>query len=283
MGNDGQREGRKIVTNPPLDLSANVERFQGFAAQYDAYRPQPPTIILDILTQLAQVDRPRQVVDLGSGTGLSTRIWGKRAQQVIGIEPSDDMRRQAEAHTDSHSNVRYQAGFSTATGLPDNCTDIVTCSQSLHWMEPNGTFAEVARILRPGGVFAAYDCDWPATMHWEAELAENAFMERVGKLDQERGFSREVRRWRKEEHLARLQASGRFRYAKEVVVHSVEQGNAERLIGLALSQGVVMTLIKNGLGEDEIGLTTFREVTSRALGTELRPWYFSYRIRLAVK
>ncbi len=273
----------KIVTNPPFDLSANVERFQGFAAQYDAYRPQPPAIILDILTQLAQVERPRLVVDLGSGTGLSTHIWAKRAEQVVGIEPSEDMRRQAETHTGSQSNVRYQAGFSTATGLPDNCTDIVTCSQSLHWMEPNGTFAEAARILRPGGVFAAYDCDWPATMHWEAEQAENVFMERVGKLEQERGLSRDVKRWRKEEHLARMQASGRFRYAKEVVVHSVEQGNAERLIGLALSQGGVMTLLKNGLGEDEIGLTTFREVTNRALGTELRPWYFSYRIRLAVK
>jgi ubiquinone/menaquinone biosynthesis C-methylase UbiE len=279
---DNEKAG-KIVTNPRFDLSANVERFQGFAAHYDAYRPQPPDIILDILTQLARVERPRLVVDLGSGTGLSTRIWAKRAEQVIGVEPSDDMRRQAETHTDSQSNVRYQAGFSTATGLPDNCADIVTCSQSLHWMEPNGTFAEVARILRPGGVFAAYDCDWPATMHWEAEQAENLFMERVGKLEHERGLSRDVKRWRKEEHLLRMQASGRFRYAKEVVVHSVEQGNAERLIGLAFSQGGVMTLLKNGLGEDEIGLTAFREVANRALGDEQRPWYFSYRIRLAVK
>jgi SAM-dependent methyltransferase len=271
------------MTNPPLDLSANVERFQGFASQYDAYRPQPPAIIPDILTQLAQVERPQLVVDLGSGTGLSTRIWSKRSEQVVGIEPSDDMRRQAEAHADGRANIRYQAGFSTATGLPDNCADIVTCSQSLHWMEPNGTFAEVARILRPGGVFAAYDCDWPATMHWEAEQAETVFMERVGKLEQEHGLSRGVRRWRKEEHLARLRACGRFRYAKEVVVHSVEQGNAERLVGLALSQGVVMTLLKNGLSENEIGLVAFREVANRTLGEKLRPWYFSYRVRLAVK
>ena len=39
--------------------------------------------------------------------------------------------------------------------------DIVTCSQSFHWMEPEPTLAEIARILRPGGVFAAYDYDWP--------------------------------------------------------------------------------------------------------------------------
>jgi ubiquinone/menaquinone biosynthesis C-methylase UbiE len=281
---DNEKAGKvKIMANPPLDLSANVERFQGFAAHYDAYRPQPPAIILDILTQLAQVERPKLVVDLGSGTGLSTRIWSKRSGQVIGTEPSDDMRRQAEAHADGQANIRYQAGFSTATGLADNSADIVTCSQSLHWMEPNGTLAEVARILRPGGVFAAYDCDWPATMHWEAEQAENAFMGRVSKLEQEHGFSRGVRSWRKDEHLARMRASGRFRYVKEVVVHSVEQGNAELLVGLALSQGGVMTLLKNGLSEDEIGLTAFRDVAKRTLGEELRPWYFSYRVRLAVK
>lgn len=32
-----------------------------------------------------------------------------------------------------------------------------TVAQALHWMEPASTLAEVARILRPGGVFAAYD------------------------------------------------------------------------------------------------------------------------------
>jgi SAM-dependent methyltransferase len=271
------------MANPPLDLSANVERFRGFAVQYDAYRPQPPAIILDILTQIAQVERPRLVVDLGSGTGLSTRIWSKRAEQVIGIEPGDDMRRQAESHAEGQANVRYQAGLSTATGLPDACADIVTCSQSLHWMEPNGTFAEVARILRSGGVFAAYDCDWPATTHWEAEQAENAFMKRASTLEREHGLTRDLKRWHKSEHLARMQASGHFRYVKEVTVHSVEQGNAERLIGLALSQGGVMTLLKNGLTEDEIGLTAFRDVANRTLGETLRPWYFSYRIRLAVK
>jgi SAM-dependent methyltransferase len=121
-------------------------------------------------------------------------------------------------------------------------------------MEPNGTFAEVARILRPGGVFAAYDCDWPATMHWEAEQAENVLMERVGKLEKERGLSRDVKRWRKEEHLARMQASGRFRYAREVAIHSVEQGHAERLVGLVLAR-VGSGRLKNGLSEDEIGLT----------------------------
>ena len=143
-----------------MTIPANLTRFSGFADTYDRYRPSPPSVLVDILTQLAQVDRPKLVVDIGCGTGLSTRIWSGRAEEIIGIEPNTDMRHQAEAAT-SQSDVHFQDGTSTGTGLADACADIVTCVQSLHWMEPGATFAEIARILRPGGVFAAVDCDWP--------------------------------------------------------------------------------------------------------------------------
>ncbi|HNP88354.1 MAG TPA: hypothetical protein PKK78_19615 [Kouleothrix sp.] len=53
-------------------ISANVGRFRGFADHYDAFRPQPPVMLVTILTQLAEVPYPTLVVDLGSGTGLST-------------------------------------------------------------------------------------------------------------------------------------------------------------------------------------------------------------------
>jgi SAM-dependent methyltransferase len=62
-----------------------------------------------------------------------------------------------------------RAGFSSTYDrhrprTPQALVDaLVTCSQSLHWMEPEPTFAEVARILRRGGVFAAYDYDWPTS------------------------------------------------------------------------------------------------------------------------
>ena len=146
---------------------------------YDRYRPAPPAALGALLSRYAQVARPQLVVDLGSGTGLSTRYWADKAEQVIGIDPTADMRHQAEAQSTA-PNIAYHEGFSHATGLPDHCADIVTCAQSLHWMEPQGTFLEAARILRPGGVFAACDYDWPpATGRWEADAAYAACMQRV--------------------------------------------------------------------------------------------------------
>ena len=145
------------------------------------------------------------------------------------------------------ANVRYQAGYSNATGLPDGCADIVTCSQSLHWMEPESTFAEIARILRPGGVFAAYDCDWPPTFSWQVEQAYSACHAQAHAAEQAHQLSREVRSWDKGRHLERIRASERFRFTKEIVLHHVEQGGAERLIGLMLSQGGIATLLKHGV------------------------------------
>jgi ubiquinone/menaquinone biosynthesis C-methylase UbiE len=264
------------------DFSTNIERFSGFAALYDSYRPQPPAIITEILSQMAQTSRPKLVVDLGSGTGLSTRIWAENAEEVVGVDPSDDMRREALNRTVA-KNVRYQAGLSTETNLPDGCADIITCSQSLHWMEPDGTFAEAARVLRSGGVFAAYDCDWPPTMQWEAEAAYTELMQRASAIDRERGFTTGLKHWAKAQHLERIQASGHFRYVKEITLHHIEQGSAKRLVGLAMSQGQVATLLKRGLSEIEIGIDTLRAVAQGTLGNDPSTWYFSYRVRLGIK
>ena len=265
-------------------VAANADRFSGFAELYDRQRPRPPEIIVDLLTQLAGSVRP-VVVDLGSGTGLSTLIWTRVAAEVVGVEPNADMRAQAErrAADSSAGKVRFIQGLSTATGLPDRYADIVTCSQSLHWVEPNGTFAEVARILRDGGVFAAYDCDWPPTLNAEAEQAYEACRVKSEALERRLRLSPEVVRWGKGGHLERIRQSGRFRYVKEVVLHHVERGGAERLVGLALSQGEIATLLKHGIGEDEIGITALRETARHALGDSIVPWFWTYRLRMGVK
>jgi len=178
---------------------AHIARFDGFTDVYDAWRPAPPQALAQALAQFTRLERLALVVDLGSGSGLSTRYWAALADQVTGVEPGDEMRRQAEQQTTA-ANVHYQAGFSHQTGLPAACTALVTCSQALHWMEPQPTFIEMRRILQPGGVFAAYDYDWPPTTpHWEADAAFQECMRQVRQL--ERQLPQPVRPYAKEEHL----------------------------------------------------------------------------------
>jgi ubiquinone/menaquinone biosynthesis C-methylase UbiE len=131
---------------------------------------------IDILRHIARIRRPRLVVDLGAGTGLSTRPWAAYAGRVIGIEPNPDMRRQAEEHPGAPANVSYRDDLSHDAGLNDDSADVVTCHQSLHWMEPEPTFAEVARVLRPGGASAAYKhALMPVVLHGEANQTLGEF------------------------------------------------------------------------------------------------------------
>jgi SAM-dependent methyltransferase len=247
-----------------------------FPAGYDAHRPSPPAALLDMLCLAAQVVRPRVVVDFGSGTGLSTRVWAERADEVVGVEPSDQMRARAEAATTA-PNVRYVGATAQDTGLGSDSVDIVTCSQSLHWMTPEPTFAEAARILRPGGVFAAYDYDWPPLVHWEVERAF------VGVLERVEGAVAEKTAFGKGEHLPRMAGSGRFRFTREVVLHGMERGGARRLVGMALSLGPLSVALRNGQSEESLGLAELRRTAARALGDREVTWFLCYRVRLGVK
>lgn len=270
----------------PYDPRLNGQRSgyttPGFADRYDAYRPSPPTVLLEVLLQLAQTNCPDLVVDLGCGTGLSTAVWADRARRVVGVEPLEGMRRKAEA-VHAAPRVSFQDGFAHQTGLPDSVADIVTCSQSLHWMEPESTFAEVARILRPGGVFAAYDYDWPPTIHCEVEQVFLKCMAQVQKVRQKRGIADHLHQWAKSEHLTRLQQSGHFRYVKEILLHNVEPCTAERMIGFACTLGQVAPVLHAGASEEELGLGELRRAANQALGAEGAPWYVSYRVRVGVK
>jgi len=251
----------------------------GFAQGFDRNRPSPPGALLDILCLEAQVERPKLVVDLGSGTGLSTRVWAERADEVVGVEASPEMCVQAEQATEA-GNVRFVEAYAQATGLPDGVADIVTSSQSFHWMEPRATLAEAARILLPGGVFAAYDYDWPPIVHPEVEAAFEEMLERVGERRVVGGRGR--MRYPKDGHLDQIRESGHFRYARELVCHSRERGNAERIVGMAFSLGP-LTVLLDQASEKELGLEQLREVSHRVLGEREVEIFLGYRIRIGVK
>ena len=221
----------------------------GFAADFDRNRPRPPSVLLELLPLLAGGGRPRLVVDLGSGTGLSTRSWADVADEVVGVEPNEAMRRFAEQT--ALENVRYVEGSSYATGLPDGAADIVTAAQSLQWMRPKDLFAEVKRILRIGGVFCAYNYFVLQTPIWEAATAFDLVQERKKGLRLRLGLDNAPA---SPPSLDWLEKSGAFRQTRELVVHSIEDGDGERLIGFALSEGSLRTLLEAGASESEIGL-----------------------------
>jgi SAM-dependent methyltransferase len=250
----------------------------GFASHYDRFRPRPPRALLELLCRYARAARPALVVDLGCGTGLSTRAWSGLARSAVGIEPNPAML----AGADDATGVEFRDGYSDETGLPDGVADIVTCSQSLHWMEPEPTFAEAARVLRPGGVFAAYDYDLPPAVDPELDDAFRAYQHRRTGARARRGIKQGADRWPKAGHFGRMRGSGRFRVCREVVLHSSEDGNAERVGGLARSLGLPVADMSDLELERELRIEDLDWTARRVLGGRTVPFLFGYRVRIGV-
>ena len=251
----------------------------GFAALYDRVRPRPPRVLLELVPPLLETDRLRLVVDLGSGTGLSTRLWAGLADEVVGIEPNDAMRAIAEAAPATPENVRYEKASSYETGLRGASADLVTAAQSLQWMEPDRVFPEVGRILRRGGVFCAYNYVGLQTPVWEPEAAFAAARQRKSELRRERGLEQSRSRTQPSREL--LEASGVFRHTRELALHSTEEGDGERLLGFALSEGSMRTLLASGATEEEVGLDRLRDVAGTL--KDPVPWWIVYRVWLGLK
>ncbi len=127
------------------------------------------------------LSRRAHVVDLGCGTGdlvmaLSQRL---RDARIVGIDLSASMLLYAGRHATTDGRLRFVVGDAASLPFDDASVDLVVSTLSLHhWSEPADAFAEIARVLRPGGVALIYDLGLLAYMPSEmARIATDAGLE----------------------------------------------------------------------------------------------------------
>src|SRR6266508_3107385 len=140
----------------------------GRAAElYDQIRPTYPPAALE----WALGSAPLRVIDLGAGTGILTRVALSLGQDVVPVEPDEAMRRRL-----SHSTpgVTALARSGEAIPVPDASVDAVVAGQSYHWFDPDRAHREIARVVRPGGVFAPIWNIRDDSEPWVAELSRIA-------------------------------------------------------------------------------------------------------------
>jgi SAM-dependent methyltransferase len=241
-----------------------------FVALYNRVRPKPPKNLTRLLTQLVGGGTPSLVIDLGSGTGLSTVAWAGYASQIIGIESNPEMMARARRA----ANVTYRQASADATGLKSGSADIVTCSQSFHWMNRRPAIAEIARIMRRGAVFAAYDYSLPPFIHPALDEAFDAVLDWSGLTPRHPPIER---------YLKSLQRSGRFRGVRSFAMESAEVGDAKRVIDLATSLGSVADRLENKSGRRSPEWKHFVRTASRTLGHSRNRFWWTYSVVLATK
>ena len=99
----------------------------------------------------------KKILDLGGATGTASRQLCKRFRRsrVIVLDASREMLRIAEQKRSWFSRVSLLQGNALALPLQTGCVDLVFSNLLLPWIDDlQAMFAEVARALRKGGLFA---------------------------------------------------------------------------------------------------------------------------------
>jgi len=138
---------RKYVIEPKKRFSSRVEN-------YIKYRPSYPLEIIEFLKGKKILAEDSVIADIGSGTGILTRLFLDNGNQAYGIEPNKDMRKAAEKFLQKYTNFTSLDGSAESTGLEENCIDLITAGQAFHWFDVKKSKREFKRILKPNGNIA---------------------------------------------------------------------------------------------------------------------------------
>jgi len=132
------------------------------ASSYDSYRPSyPPQLYNTIVAYHSSAGGQfGTCVDLGCGTGKSTRDLAARFDMVIGVDPSGTMMDEARKEggkTKGGKEIEWVVAPSEQLGfLEDGSVDLVTAATSCAYFKYPETWHEIARVLKPLGTVAFF-------------------------------------------------------------------------------------------------------------------------------
>lgn len=121
-----------------------------FAKVADAYERGRPGYPEEAIRWLVG-DEPKDVVDVGAGTGKLTRSLVALGHRVTAIEPLPEMLEHIPATAPGTAAI---LGSAEVIPLPDEFADVVTAAQAFHWFDHAVALPEIARVLRPHGRLA---------------------------------------------------------------------------------------------------------------------------------
>lgn len=135
-------------------------RFGHAAEEFQRYRPDYPQELFDNILAAIPAGRRERAIDLGAGTGKSTRALLPHFRDVIAVEPDAGMAAKLEQEIPA---AIVRAVTAEDCSQPPSSVDLVTVGNALHWMDVQRVFASVHSWLCSGGIFAVYDRPLPKT------------------------------------------------------------------------------------------------------------------------
>lgn len=130
--------------------SLSRDHFSGHAVDYARFRPGYPEALFDWIA--AQTPNHDLAWDCGCGNGQATEPLARRFARVIGTDLSE----QQVAQANPNPRIEYRVAPAERSGLSEASVDVVTVAQALHWFDFEAFYAEVRRVVKPGGLIVAW-------------------------------------------------------------------------------------------------------------------------------
>jgi ArsR family transcriptional regulator len=136
--------------------------FRDNAAQWDRIRSLyvGEREVEAALQEIIAAAAPRDLLDIGTGTGRVLEILAPGVTQALGIDQSREMLAVARVNLERAGleNGMVRLGDMYQLPLPDAAFDAAVIHQVLHYADrPAAAITEAARVLRPGGVLVLVD------------------------------------------------------------------------------------------------------------------------------
>lgn len=131
------------------------------AERYAAARPDVHSVALSNFVAFAQLKTPiPQSLDVGCGTGQSSRALSELSDHVIGVDPSLSMLAAAV----SERNLVYGCAKAEALPFLADAFDLVMVAQAFHWFDQEAFLGEACRVLKDEGWLLIYTAGFTGEM-----------------------------------------------------------------------------------------------------------------------
>jgi SAM-dependent methyltransferase len=139
------------MTMDSTEWRQRASSFGSAATLYDRVRPTYPAAAVRWALEPLGPGRHR-IADIGAGTGLLTRVINALGHDTVAVEPDELMRERLVAASGAVTAVD---GSAERLPFPAASLDGALAGQAYHWFDQKVAHPELARTIRPGGVFAA--------------------------------------------------------------------------------------------------------------------------------
>jgi SAM-dependent methyltransferase len=138
------------------------------AERYARGRPDLHPAIVRRICEVTGRARFASALDVGCGTGLSTRAIARVADRVVGIDSSPEMLGQATGGP----GISYQQARAESLPFADRSFDLVNVGLAFHWFAPDAFLGEARRVLRDDGWLVIYNSGFLGQLHGEDDFAQ---------------------------------------------------------------------------------------------------------------